>query len=89
MLKDADHLSRFTDQLTSVASREITGPDTARRRKPPVSFGIGSNIGIKRIADAVDDHPADTEAALGRFRRIYFNRRRAPTRDRRGGQQNA
>lgn len=39
-----------------------------------MSFGIGSNIGIKRIADAVDGHPADTEAALRRFRRIYFNR---------------
>lgn len=41
-----------------------------------MSFGIGSNIGIKRIADAVDGHPADTEAALRRFRRIYFNRDR-------------
>ena len=39
-----------------------------------MSFGIGSNIGIKRIADAIDGHPADTEAALRRFRRIYFNR---------------
>jgi len=74
VLKDADHVSRFTQQLTSVASREITDPDTARRRKLLVSFGIGSNIGIKRIADATDGHPADTEAALRRFRRIYFNR---------------
>lgn len=74
VLKDADHLSRFTLQLTSVASREITDPVTARRRKLLVSFGIGSNIGIKRIADAIDGHPADTEAALRRFRRIYFNR---------------
>jgi TnpA family transposase len=74
VLKDADHLSRFTLQLTSVASREITDPETARRRKLLVSFGIGSNIGIKRIADAIDGHPADTEAALRRFRRIYFNR---------------
>jgi hypothetical protein len=74
VLKDADHLSRFTQQLTSVASREITDPETARRRKLLVSFGIGSNIGIKRIADAIDGHSADTEAALRRFRRIYFNR---------------
>jgi len=74
VLKDADHVSRFTQQLTSVASREITDPATARRRKLLVSFGIGSNIGIKRIADATDGHPADTEAALRRFRRIYFNR---------------
>jgi hypothetical protein len=44
VLKDADHTSRFTLQLTSVASREITDPETARRRKLLVSFGIGSNI---------------------------------------------
>ena len=74
VLKDADHLSDFTAQLTSVASREITDPKTARRRKLLVSFGLGSNIGIKRIAEATDGHPADTEAALRRFRRLYFNR---------------
>jgi TnpA family transposase len=74
VLKDADHLSDFTTQLTSVASREITDPETARRRKLLVSFGLGSNIGIKRIAEATDGHPADTEAALRRFRRLYFNR---------------
>ncbi len=74
VLKDADHLSDFTTQLTSVASREITDPQTARRRKLLVAFGLGSNIGIKRIAEATDGHPADTEAALRRFRRLYFNR---------------
>jgi hypothetical protein len=74
VLKDADHLSDFTAQLTSVASREITDPVTARRRKLLVAFGIGSNIGIKRIAEATDGHPADTEAALRRFRRLYFTR---------------
>ncbi len=45
VLKDADHLSDFTTQLTSVASREITGPETARRRKLLVSFGLGSTSG--------------------------------------------
>ena len=74
VLKDADHLCDFTAQLTSVASREITDPVTARRRKLLVAFGIGSNIGIKRIAEATDGHPADTEAALRRFRRLYFTR---------------
>jgi hypothetical protein len=39
-----------------------------------VSFALGSNIGIKRIADAIDGHADDTEAALRRFRRIYFTR---------------
>ncbi len=74
VLKDADHLCDFTAQLTSVVSREITDPVTARRRKLLVAFGIGSNIGIKRIAEATDGHPADTEAALRRFRRLYFTR---------------
>ena len=74
VLKDADHLSGFTRKLISVASREITDADTARRRKLLVSFALGSNIGIKRIADAIDGHPDDTEAALRRFRRIYFTR---------------
>jgi TnpA family transposase len=74
VLKEADHLSGFTRRLISVASREITDADTARRRKLLVSFALGSNIGIKRIADAIDGHPDDTEAALRRFRRIYFTR---------------
>jgi TnpA family transposase len=74
VLKEADHLSGFTRRLISVASREITDADTARRRKLLVSFALGSNIGIKRIADAIHGHPDDTEAALRRFRRIYFTR---------------
>ena len=74
VLKEADHLSGFTRRLISVASREITDADTARRRKLLVSFALGSNIGIKRIADAIDGHPDDTEATLRRFRRVYFNR---------------
>ena len=74
VLKEADHLSGFTRKLISVASREITDADTARRRKLLGSFALGSNIGIKRIADAIDGHPDDTEAALRRFRRIYFTR---------------
>jgi TnpA family transposase len=74
VLKEADHLSGFTRKLISVASREITDADTARRRKLLVSFALGSNIGIKRIADAIDGHPDDTEAALRRFRRLYFTR---------------
>jgi len=74
VLKEADHLTAFTRELTSVASREITDADTAQRRKLLVAFALGANIGIKRIADAIDGHPADTEAALRRFRKVYFNR---------------
>ena len=46
VLKEADHPSGFTRRLLSVASREITDADTARRRKLLVSFALGSNIGI-------------------------------------------
>ena len=74
VLEEADHLSGFTRRLLSVASREITDADTARRRKLLVSFALGSNIGIKRITDAIEGHPDDTEAAPRRFRRIYFTR---------------
>lgn len=60
VLKEVDQLSGFTRKLISVASREITDADTARRRKLLVSFALGSNIGIKRIADAIDGQPEDT-----------------------------
>ena len=48
MLKDADHLSDFTAQLTSVASREITDPVTARLGG---SSGAGRG-GCRRVAAA-------------------------------------
>jgi hypothetical protein len=86
VLKEADHLSGFTRKLISVASREITDADTARRRKLLVSFALGSNIGIKRIADAIDGHPDDTEAALRRQADL-LHPREPPRRDRRGRQQ--
>jgi hypothetical protein len=53
VLEEADHLSGFTRRLLSVASREITDADTARRRKVLVSLALGPNVGIKRIADAI------------------------------------
>jgi Tn3 transposase DDE domain len=74
VLKEADHHTAFTRQLTSVASREITDAATAQRRKLLVCFALGANIGIKRIAEAIDGNAADTEPALRRFRKLYFNR---------------
>ncbi|MGH9022726.1 MAG: transposase, partial [Acidimicrobiia bacterium] len=85
MLKEADHRSGLLGEFTSVASREITDRATLSRRLLLVLFALGTNMGIKRLADGlvtVGDQ-ADTEAALRRVRRLYVNRdnlRRAITR---------
>lgn len=59
VLKEADQLSGFT-QANLGRLPEITDADTARRRKLLASFALGSDIGIKRIADAIDGQPEDT-----------------------------
>ena len=84
VLKEADHLSGFTRKLISVASREITDADTARRRKLLVAFALGSNIGIKRIADAIDGHPLPTDLLHARepARRDRRDRQHDPSRSR-------
>jgi TnpA family transposase len=40
-------------------------------------YGLGTNVGIKRVADGVSatrQHSADTEAVLRRTRRLFINR---------------
>jgi TnpA family transposase len=84
VLKHADHLTGFTAEFTSVASREIIDRATLRRRLLLVLFALGTNMGIKQVIDSAgDDHAGDTEAALRRTRRLWVNRenlRRAVTR---------
>ncbi|MGH3843499.1 MAG: Tn3 family transposase [Pseudonocardiaceae bacterium] len=77
LIKDADHVTHFTSQFTSVASRTITDPGVLRRRLLLCLYGLGTNIGIKRVADGVAasrEATADTEAALRRTRRLFINR---------------
>lgn len=80
LFKDADHVTHFTDEFTSVASREVTDRDVVRRRLLLALFGLGTNMGIKRVADGVvadagaDEAAGDTEAALRRIRRPFINR---------------
>ncbi|MGH7743885.1 MAG: Tn3 family transposase [Candidatus Dormibacteria bacterium] len=77
LIKDADHVTHFTAQFTSVASRTITDPEVLRRRLFYCLFGLGTNMGIKRVADgaaATREATADTEAALRRTRRLFINR---------------
>lgn len=80
VLKEADFLTGFLDEFTSVASREAIPRDLLRRRLLLVLFGLGTNMGITRVAGG--DH-GQSEAALRHVRRVYVTRdnlRRAITR---------
>ncbi len=71
-------MTGFTAEFTSVASRQVTDPETLRRLLL-VLFGLGTNMGIKRVADGAasasgDGGTADSEAALRRVRRLFINR---------------
>jgi TnpA family transposase len=77
MLKNADFLTGFTEELTSVMSRETLPEQVLHRRLLLVLFGLGTNVGIKRVADglsAADPATVDTEAALRRVRASHFTR---------------
>ena len=51
LIKNVDHVTQFTGEFTSVASRTVTDPDVLRRRLLLCLFGLGTNMGIKRVAD--------------------------------------
>ncbi|MGH8918492.1 MAG: Tn3 family transposase, partial [Actinomycetes bacterium] len=71
VLKEVDYLTRFTEELTSVASREVTDRATLRRRLLLICFGLGTNVGIKHMAAG---DAGETEALLRGARRFYVNR---------------
>jgi len=77
LIKNVDHATGFTGEFASVASRTVTDPEVLRRRLLLCTFGLGTNMGIKRVADGTATVPgmeADTEAALRRTRRLFVNR---------------
>jgi TnpA family transposase len=77
VVKEADHLTSFTAEFPSVAQRTTLDPDVLRRRLYLCLFGLGTNIGIKRVADALattTGEDGDSEAALRRIRRLFVNR---------------
>ncbi|MFI0487471.1 Tn3 family transposase [Actinomadura sp. 9N215] len=79
VLKDVAHVTGFTSDFTSVASRTVTDAAVLQRRLLLCLYGLGTNIGIKRVADGVaaaagPGQGADTEAALRRTRRLFINR---------------
>ena len=78
MLKNADFLTGFSDEFASVLSREILPENVLRRRLLLCLFALGTNVGIKRIADGLaavgDSLTADDEAALRRVRASHITR---------------
>jgi len=70
-LKEADHHTGFTDEFTSVATREATPRPVIRKRLMLALHGLGTNIGIKRVATA--GVHGETEATLRTTRRLYVN----------------
>ena len=72
VLKEADFLTGFTSEFTSVATREILDRDTLRRRLILVLFALGTNMGIKAIVNT-GEH-GESEAALRHVRRHFVTR---------------
>ena len=78
VLKECEFLTGFLDEFVSVASRENLDRDTLRRRLLLCLFGLGTNMGIKAIADT-GGH-GESERELRHVRRHYItqdNLRRA------------
>src|SRR3954468_16390363 len=71
-LKESDHLTAFTDAFTTVATRENTPREVIRKRLLLVLYALGTNIGIKRVADG--GRHGETEAALRATRHLFVNR---------------
>ncbi|MDE1675218.1 Tn3 family transposase [Nocardia gipuzkoensis] len=72
VLKDADFLTEFTTEFTSVASREALDRDTLRRRLLLDLFALGTNMGIRQIVNT-GEH-SESEAALRHVRRHFITR---------------
>jgi TnpA family transposase len=72
VLKEADFLTQFTEEFTTVASREAIPRTALQRRLLLVLFALGTNMGIKRIV-TTGEH-GETEATLRHVRRLYVTR---------------
>ncbi|WP_431031540.1 Tn3 family transposase [Plantibacter sp. RU18] len=72
VLKECDFLTDFLSEFVSVASRENLDKDSLRRRLLMCLFALGTNVGIKAIADTAGH--AETERELRHVRRHYITR---------------
>lgn len=52
VLKEPDYRTGFTEEFSSVASREIVDRQELRARLLLMSFGLWTNMGIKRVVGA-------------------------------------
>ncbi|MFC4061474.1 Tn3 family transposase [Planomonospora corallina] len=71
-LKESDFVTDFTDAFTTVATREATSREVIRKRLLLVLYALGTNVGIKRVADG--GRHGETEAALRAIRHLFVNR---------------
>ncbi|MFF7705448.1 Tn3 family transposase [Streptomyces lydicus] len=72
ILKYAEFDADFIAEFTLVATREMLSKDVLRRRLLLVLFGLGTNMGIKRVA--VTGKYGESEATLRRVRHLFVNR---------------
>lgn len=72
ILKYPEFDTDFVAEFTSVATREMLSKDVLRRRLLLVLFGLGTNMGIKRVA-VTGDH-GESEATLRRVRHLFVDR---------------
>ena len=72
ILKEADLRINFTDTLKSTAEREILDPDLKRKRLLMILFALGTNTGLKRIANAGDQSMSFDN--LRYLKRKYINK---------------
>jgi len=72
VLKETDYLTGFTDELTTVATRENLARERVRRRLLLTLFALGTNMGIAKIA-AAGEH-GESEHTLRRTRQTHINR---------------
>jgi TnpA family transposase len=70
ILKEADDRIGFTKRFHSVFSREMIPFETLRRRLLLCLYGMGTNIGFKRVSAGQDD---DTHSDLRYIRRRYMS----------------
>lgn len=71
-LKESDFVTQFTDDFATIATRENTPREVIRKRLLLVLYALGTNIGIKRVADG--GKHGESEAALRATRYLFVNR---------------
>ena len=70
--KESDFITDFTDAFSTVATREATPREAIRKRLLLVLYALGTNIGIKRVADG-GTH-GESKAVLRATRYLFVNR---------------